>query len=73
MTITSTIIVRRNRDDVWSFLADLQNRVRVRPLLVAGPPVLHLIGRRALSTDMDFLRRSLDDGLDLTKLATRGS
>jgi uncharacterized protein YndB with AHSA1/START domain len=152
MTITSTILVRRNRDDVWSFLTDLQNtpkwdrsiaratlissgpiatdavvetmspggkrqsfritaferprllafrllrsplfksadltfslesadagtritheiRVRVRPLLVAVLPVLHLIGRRALSTDMDFLRRSLEDGLNLTKLAAQG-
>jgi hypothetical protein len=148
MTITSTILVTRHRDDVWSFLADLQNaprwdrsiaratlvsngpvgigsvvettspggkrqsfrvtaferprllafrllrsplfrsadltfdleaadagtritheiRVRVRPWLFVLAPVLHLIGRRALSTDLDFLRRSLEDGLDLTTL-----
>jgi hypothetical protein len=153
MTITSTIIVTRNRDDVWSFLADLQNaprwdrsiaratlisngpvgigsivettspggkrqlfcitaferprllafrllrsplftsadltfsleasdagtritheiHLRVRPWLFLLLPVLSLIGRRALSTDLDFLRRALEEGLDLTRLATRES
>ena len=29
-------------------------------------PVLALISRRALSTDFDYLRRSLEEGLDLT-------
>jgi uncharacterized protein YndB with AHSA1/START domain len=153
MTITSTIIVARSRDDVWSFLADLQNaprwdrsiaratlisngtigtgalvettspggkrqsfritaferprllafrllrsplfksadlrfsleaadagtritheiHLRVRPLLVVVLPVLRLIGRRALSTDLNFLRRSLEEGFDLTRLAIRES
>ena len=41
--------------------------------LVLLLPVLRLIGRRALSTDLDFLRRSLEEGLDLTRLATRES
>ena len=153
MTITSTIIVTRSRDDVWSFLTDLRNapkwdrsiaratlasngpvgtgaivettspggkrqsfrviaferprlltfrlqrsplfrsadltfslqatdagtritheiQLRLRPWLVPLLPVLGLIGRRALSTDLDFLRRSLEEGLDLTRLATRES
>ncbi len=150
MTITSTIIVRRHRDDVWSFLTDLHNtprwdrsiaratqvsdgpigpgaivettspggkrqsfritvferprlltfrllrsplftsadltfsledtdagtrvtheiHMRARPLLAMVLPVLRLISRRALSTDLEFLRRSLEEGFDLTKLAT---
>ena len=153
MTITSTVIVRRSREDVWSFLTDLRNapkwdrsiaratltsngpvgsdaivettspggkrqlfrviaferprlltfrllrsslfrsadltfsleasgagtkithqiELRLRPWLVPLGPVLGLIGRRALSTDFDFLRRSLEEGLDLTRLATRES
>jgi len=153
MTITSTVIIRRSRDDVWSFLTDLRNtpkrdrsiaratltsngpigtgaivettspgdkrqsfqviaferprllvfrllrsplfrsadltfsleatdagtritheiQIRLRPWLVPLRPVLALIGRRALSTDLDFLRRSLEEGLDLTRLATRKS
>ena len=153
MTITSTIVVTRNRDDVWSFLADLRNApkwdrsiaratltssgplgtgaivettspggkrqsfrviaferprlltfrllrsplfrsadlsfsleaadagtritheidVRVRPWLLILVPVLSLIGRRALSTDLDYLRRSLEEGLDLTRPATHES
>jgi hypothetical protein len=44
--------------------------LRVRPWLFLLLPVLRLIGRRALSTDLDFLRRSLEEGLDLTRLAT---
>lgn len=36
------------------------------PLLM---PVLSVIGRRALSTDLGFLRRSLEEGLDLTSPA----
>jgi uncharacterized protein YndB with AHSA1/START domain len=154
MTITSTIIVTRTREDVWSFLADLRNapkwdrsiaratltsngpvgtgatvettspggkrqsfriiaferprlvryrllrsplfrlavltfslepaaagtkitheiRLRLRPWLAPLLlPVLGLIGRRALSTDMSFLRRSLEEGLDLTRPAPHGS
>jgi hypothetical protein len=42
----------------------------VAPLLL---PLLRLIGRRALSTDMSFLRRSLEEGLDLTSPATHKS
>jgi hypothetical protein len=41
------------------------------PLLVLLP-VLRVIGRRALSTDLDYLRRSLEEGLDLTRLARFG-
>lgn len=150
MTITSTIVVTRSRDDVWSFLADLRNaprwdrsiaratltsndaigigaivettspggkrqsfrvmaferprlltfrllrsplfrsadltfrleaadagtritheiHVRVRPWSLVLLPVLSLIGRRALSMDLDYLRRSLEEGLDLTRLVT---
>lgn len=153
MTFTSSIIVSRNRDDVWSFLADLRNapkwdrsiaratlasngpvgigaivettspggkrqsfcvtafepphmlsfrllrsplfksadltfsleaadagtritheiHVRMRPLLAALQPVLRLFSRRALSTDLEFLRRSLEEGLDLRTLAARES
>ena len=47
--------------------------VGLRPLFVVVLPILRLIGRRALSTDMDFLRRSLEEGFDLTRLATGGS
>jgi uncharacterized protein YndB with AHSA1/START domain len=152
MTLTSTIVVARNRDDVWSFLADLRNaprwdrsiaratltstgaigtgavvettspggkrqsfritaferprllafrllrsplfrsadltfrldaadagtritheiRVRMRLPLLVLLPVLRVIGRRALSTDLDYLRRSLEEGLDLTRLARFG-
>jgi len=151
MTITSTIGVARNRDDVWAFLADLRNapkwdrsiaratltsngplgtgaivettspggkrqsfrvitfepprlltfrllrsplfrsadltfrletadagtritheiQVQPRVWLLILVPVLNLIGRRALSTDLDYLRRSLEEGLDLTKPAFR--
>ena len=147
MTNTSTIIVSRNRDDVWSFLTDLENTPRwdrsiaratliangpigigaiaettspggkrqsfqitafepprlltfrlvksplfksadltfrletvdagtritheidlhARPLLVVVLPVLRLLSRRALSTDLEFLRRSLEEGFDLTR------
>jgi len=35
-------------------------------------PVLALIGRRALSTDLDYLRRSLEEGLDLTTVTGSG-
>jgi polyketide cyclase/dehydrase/lipid transport protein len=153
MTITSTIVVTRNRDDVWSFLADLRNAprwdrsiaratltsngpigtgaiveatspggkrqsfritaferprllafrllrsslfrsadltfsleaadagtritheidVRVQLWLLILSPVLSLIGRRALSTDLDYLRRSLEERLDLTRPATHES
>lgn len=33
-------------------------------------PVFHLMQRRALGTDLEFLRRSLDEGLDLTRAPT---
>ena len=149
MTITSTIVVTRPGDDVWSFLVDLRNapkwdrsiaratlasngpletgaivettspggkrpsfrivaferprrlvfrlmrsplfrsadlafslddanagtritheiHVRLRLWVFILLPVLKLIGRRALSTDLDYLRRSLDEGLDLTRPA----
>ena len=51
---------------------EIQFRLRLwlAPLLL---PVLGVIGRRALSTDMSFLRRSLEEGLDLTKPANRVS
>lgn len=148
MTITSTIIVNRRRDDVWAFLADLRNapkwdrsvarailtsdgpvgtgaivettsprgkrqsfrvmafepprllrfrllrsplfrladltfslegadagtritheiQVKLRPWLAPLLlPVLTLFGRRALATDMSFLRRSLEEGFDHTR------
>ena len=152
MTITSTIIVSRSRDDVWSFLADPENAPRwdrsvaratqisdgpigngavvettspggkrqtfrvtafepprlltfrllrsplfksadltfileavdggtritheiemhARPLLVAVLPLLRLLSRGALSTDLEFLRRSLEEGFDLTRIEKRG-
>ena len=154
MTIVSTIVVRRNPDEVWSFLADLRNaprwdrsiaratllssngpigpgaivettspggkrqsfriiafepprlltfrllrsplfrladltfrleavnggtmitheiHVRVRLWLLILVPVLSLIGRRALATDLNYLRRSLEEGLDLTRPAIHES
>jgi uncharacterized protein YndB with AHSA1/START domain len=151
MILTSTIVVARNPDDVWLFLADVRNapkwdRSIGRATLISdGPigvgsvvettspggkrqsfrviafepprllsfrllrsplfrsadltfrveptdggtrvtheihlrlriwalflwPVLTLTSRRALSTDFDYLRKSLEEGLDLTSRGTR--
>jgi polyketide cyclase/dehydrase/lipid transport protein len=45
--------------------------LRLRFWLVILWPVLTLTSRRALSTDFEYLRRSLEEGLDLTDHAAR--
>jgi hypothetical protein len=44
--------------------------LRLRRWLFILWPVLTLLSRRALARDFDYLRRSLEDGLDLTRPAT---
>jgi polyketide cyclase/dehydrase/lipid transport protein len=47
--------------------------LRLRIWLLVLWPVFALTSRRALSTDFEYLRRSLEEGLDLTSRATRES
>jgi hypothetical protein len=47
--------------------------VRVKPWFLILLPILKLTSRSALSTDFDYLRRSMEEGLDLTRSAAHTS
>jgi hypothetical protein len=59
MTITTTTVITRSCDDVWAFLTDLQNAPKWEFRMIA-------FERPRLLRFRSFLRRSLDEGLDLT-------
>ena len=112
MIISSTVVVTRPLDEVWSFLVDLRNvpkwdRSIARATLISGEtlgsadlrfklelvdagtritheidlrvrrwlpflsPILSVLSRRALATDLDCLRRAVDEGFDLTTVVRR--